>query len=308
MKPTSIVFLSIALLLIIGGILTCVLANNAAADNGIMLFPETVNGASKFVSDFSSSDIQKIDISVDDASVNICGGAEKSYIEIINYRTNFYSLSKTSRVLTFNEIPDIQTMLKFWENGFSFSGVRNVLEMLKPDKGTKIVNIYISDANLNQIKVNLINGDLSVSDIDLDASYDLTVHSGSVTLENITTSDRISVKSDSKLSAKFKNVAASSVVTDAKAATLSADEGCSFTKAEMTADSGKITLTLRLSEARYNIKSKTGTITVYGEDQFGDISSTDSSTETYSYDIKIDVSSADVEIVKPSETAPKTAE
>ena len=46
MKPTSIVFLVVAVLLIIGGMITCSVAKNIAETDGYSLFHETEDGTS----------------------------------------------------------------------------------------------------------------------------------------------------------------------------------------------------------------------------------------------------------------------
>ena len=74
--------------------------------------------------DLTESEISKIELIVSDAEINIIGRSEKACIEFVNFRENYYNLSAANRVLSFSEIPDITSMLKFWENGFTFKGMR----------------------------------------------------------------------------------------------------------------------------------------------------------------------------------------
>lgn len=160
MKPTSIVSLIISVLLIIVGLVTCFIAQNMAQDNGEYLFAEERNDDLIQTVDLTDSEISKIELIVGEAEINIYGRAEKSYIEFVNFRENYYALSATNRVLSFDEIPDVMSMLKFWENGFSFKGMRYILNFNNQpeDDKPKAINIYLEADR--EIKIFDINADV----------------------------------------------------------------------------------------------------------------------------------------------------
>ena len=98
MKPTSIVSLIISVILIIVGLVTCFIAQNMAQEKGEYLFAEERNNDLVQTVDLSESEISKIELIVADTEINIIGKSERSYIEFINFRENYYALSATNRV------------------------------------------------------------------------------------------------------------------------------------------------------------------------------------------------------------------
>ena len=137
MRPTSIVALVVSVLLIIAGLSTCIIAQNMANANGEFLFSETREDGLVNTVDLTESEVSKIELIVSDAEINIMRG-DKACIEFVNFRENYYNLSAANRVLSFSEIPDITSMLKFWENGVSFKGIRYLLDFQKEEDEEEI--------------------------------------------------------------------------------------------------------------------------------------------------------------------------
>lgn len=147
MKPTSIISLVVSVIIVIVGLVTCMIAQNMAQTNGEYLFSEVRGQDSIQTVDLDGTDISKIELIVENSVINIIGRQEKSYIEFVNFKDNYYSLSQTNRILSFDEIPNLVSMLKFWENGFSFKGMRYILNFSddsKDENKEKIINIYLS--------------------------------------------------------------------------------------------------------------------------------------------------------------------
>lgn len=301
MKPTSIVFLAVSVLLIVGGIITCFVAKGVAAKEEIQLFPEYKDGQSRLTSQFSDSEVTMIDITVQDATVKVFGGAEKSYIEIINYKTNYYTFSKSSRVLTFSEIPDVLSMLKFWENGFSFTGIRNLIYIARADLGDKMINIYISDDDaIKQLKVKVDNGNLTVANLSCSASYDLSVNNGSLTVDGVKTNDRLTINSDSKLGVKLTNVTFGTVKANLKSATFNADNASHAKSAEINIDSGSVSLVSSLIDTNYSLSTKSGKIILWGEEKNSPQSSLYDDGTEYTYKLTITSNTADINVSAPA--------
>ena len=153
MKPTSIIFIIISVLLIVGGIITCSVAKDIAVTDGYTLFSDTEGGGSYVRHDFLSSSVTKIALTVTDAEINIYGGAEASYIEFFNFRDGLYTLSATGNSITLDEIPNLTSLLSF-QGGFSFSGMRYFLRFGNMETGPKRVNVYIgADSAMKNITV-----------------------------------------------------------------------------------------------------------------------------------------------------------
>jgi len=298
MKPTSIVFIVVSVLLIVAGLITCSIAQSSAAQEDIQLFPEYADGTSKMVVKFEKADVTKIDIIVNDANVNIIGGAEESYIEVINYKPNFYALTTTSRVLSFNEIPDLKTMMKFWETGFSFTGIRNILNSLRTDLGQKVINVYLTnDHDINQFNVSIDKGSLMIADIHTNGSFDLSVSSGYIKMDNVTTTDVLSIKSDTSVNVSLSNTSASTANVAMKAADFIADNVV-FTTADVSSETGKISYMTSLIQTAYNI-STGGKIDLWGQDMPDGIPPVDHTNGSYTFKLTLKSTSADISITFP---------
>ena len=198
MKPTSIVSLIIAVLLIILGLVTCMIAQNMATANGEFLFSETREDGLVNTVDLTESEISKIELIVSDAEINIIGRSEKACIEFVNFRENYYNLSAANRVLSFSEIPDITSMLKFWENGFTFKGMRYLLNFKKdqeqPADVKKIINLYLT--NDKEIKIFDISADnctLNIETMSSATDYIISVKTAEITATGLKTSSNFNI-------------------------------------------------------------------------------------------------------------------
>lgn len=300
MKPASIVFLAVSVLLIIGGLITCSSAKKAAAKEGVMLFPEYKDGQSRMTTEFTSDDVTMIDITVDEANVSIIGGAEKSYIEIINYKTNYYTFSKTSRCLSFSEIPDLMSMLKFWESGFSFTGIRNLIYVAKAELGEKQVNVYISDNDpVKRICVNVASGELTVKNIPFNASYSLEIGSGKLKVSSVKTDDSVTIKSGSKSEVTLEGVTPATITAELKNTTFTSDAKTFAQSYTVTAESGSITMTTDLDKTNYNISSKSGKINIWGEEKASPQAAFVDETTEYAFKLTVSAGAGDVNILLP---------
>jgi len=152
-KPTSIVFLVIAALLIVGGMITCSVAKDIALTDNYTLFHETEDGSTYIRYDFTAANINKIELLITDAEINIISGAEESFIEFINFREGLYTLSTSGKVISMDEIPDLKSIFSL-QSGFSFSGMRYILRSGTLGLGEKKVNIHLTaDAALKILSV-----------------------------------------------------------------------------------------------------------------------------------------------------------
>ncbi|MBE6709060.1 MAG: DUF4097 domain-containing protein [Ruminococcaceae bacterium] len=188
MKPRSIIALIVSAVLILGGIITCVVASSMAKSDGVMLFPEeSPNGDLVYRMDLKNT--TKITVNSADADISIVGGAERSVIEVVNFNANYYKLSQSNGSLTFGQVDDFLSMFKFWDNGFSFKGMRYLLRFGDDTAGTKKIIIKLSDADdIKLVNITSDTGDISVSDCTFAADYTLRADKGKVILNNIANS------------------------------------------------------------------------------------------------------------------------
>ena len=183
MKPTSIISMVVAVLLIIAGFVTCLVAENMAEAEGQALFAENRDYGLVNTIDLAETAISKLAITVSDAQVNVYGGSETSYIELVNFRENYYSFSDSNRVVTFDEIPDVTSMLKFWENGMSFKGIRYLLTFNEEEpEGDKVINVYLGGDNIDLKIMNITgtNCEVHLDNLVYNTEYTFDLPGGSV--------------------------------------------------------------------------------------------------------------------------------
>lgn len=211
MKPTSVISLVVAVILVIVGLVTCMIAQNMAQTNGEYLFSEVRGEDSIQTVDLDGTEISKIELIVENAVINIIGRQEKSYIEFVNFRDNYYSLSQTNRVLSFDEIPNLVSMLKFWENGFSFKGMRYILSFGNDEENTskeKVINIYLSTDK--EIKIFDIKADyctLNLENMTTGTDYNIETKEITVNSDTLKTTSSFNINAgDNKDAADIVNL------------------------------------------------------------------------------------------------------
>ncbi len=277
MKPTSIVSLIIAVLLVVLGLVTCMVAQNMATANGEFLFSETREDGLVNTVDLTNSEISKIELIVTDAEINIIGGAKEACIEFVNFRENYYNLSAANRVLSFSEIPDITSMLKFWENGFSFKGMRYILNFKKdqeqaPD-AKKIINLYLtSDKEIKIFDIQADTCKLNIEKMSSATDYIITVDNADITAKGMKTSSHLSVNAKEDIpaaqSVTFTMTNASIAYLDVNAKELNLDADAYRTTGEtnIVCDAGVVDIgTVKRPESmKIDLSTENGTITVDG--------------------------------------------
>lgn len=311
MKPTSIISLVIAVLLVIVGLVTCFIAQNMAQANGEFLFSEERDNALVQTVDLSDSEISKIEIIVKDAEINIIGRAEKSYIEFINFRENYYALSASNRVLSFDEIPDIMSMLKFWENGFSFKGMRYIFNFNnQPEKDTqKVINIYLtSDRTMKIFDINAERCTLNIHNIASPSDYNIVTTEANIFADTVQTTSSFNINSgenDSpaqRITLDMNTAIISNLNINSKELQLSADYFRCNGNANIICETGSIDIATirRVSDMYLNLSSDSGSITIEGEQMLSPY--TNVGTESTSNLFKIQTDSANINMAMSTTT------
>lgn len=198
MKPASIITLIVSVLIVVAGIITCSVAEDMADKAGQSLYSEIDSGNGNVRTfDFSDLDVNKIELNFNDAEVTVFGGSEKCYIEFINFKSNYYSLSTTPSLITFNEVPDITSILTFWESGFSFKGLRYVFNLNRDNtdqNGKKEVRIYLTDeSTVKQLYIESKNCTLNVNDVETATDYVIVSDTVTLNTTNIMTSSALNI-------------------------------------------------------------------------------------------------------------------
>ena len=206
MRPHSIVSLIVAVLLVIVGLVTCMIAQNMAQANGEYLFSEIRGEDNVQTVDLTDSEISKIELIVEDAEINIYGKSDRSYIEFVNFKENYYSLSATNRILSFDEIPDLMSMLKFWENGFSFKGMRYLLNFSdwnneETEERQKVINVYLTKDKLIKIfDIQAKTGTITIKDMVSETDYNIVTENATVNATTLKTSSALTINDGEDIS------------------------------------------------------------------------------------------------------------
>ena len=274
MKPTSIIFIIVTIILACAGVLMCISAENMAKDQGIALFKQEHDGNNNYVEtydDIDEASLKKLVISLKNADINVYGGAEKSRIELINFSDNSYNLTASKTQISLSGIDGISGLINLDTFKINFSGFRNYQNYLKYRNRQKTVNLYLSDAaEVIFIDIHTEEGNVTVSDLDIDCDYRLTADKGEVTLSGITTGSTVTLDSKKELTAKISGVTARELILSADASGYVTIENSTFThKVDATVKSGEFTYYRNEANfAGYNVElnAPAGKISVYGKE------------------------------------------
>ena len=236
MKPTSIISLIIAVLLTIVGLVTCFIAQNMAKSSGEQLFADRSDGNATITEEFDPKNLERISIVFSSGKVNIYGNCDDRSsphfssvckFEVVNFGENDYVFKATGSKVEFNETLALDR-LKFWENGFSFKGMRYILNLeqiraffnkeKEEDEKEKQINVYLTRQataalieetegeaeeaaeevvwKLNQIQIKATGADgcdVTIQNISIDTDYNIIANRVGLTLKDISTNSAVKV-------------------------------------------------------------------------------------------------------------------
>ncbi|MCI8386846.1 MAG: DUF4097 domain-containing protein [Clostridiales bacterium] len=209
MKPTSIIFLIVAVILAIGGFTTMRIAESLAKQEGIELVVDTHDDDEDYVFkyEYDADSIGKIALNIKDAKVNVIGGADKPYIELVNFPEGMYEFSSANRILTVSNNSDLSSLSNIANMAMNFKGLRSLVNYRNINDRDKTVNIYLCDdypvkivecklgngnvqieKNSTQTDYNIEigKGHLSIADVKTTSLFNISIEEGDVLLENCT--------------------------------------------------------------------------------------------------------------------------
>ncbi len=187
MKKTSIFFLALSLVLILVGFILKGQAVDAAEKDNVQLFKQELkeNGDLVQTIDFKPEDANRVIVSLQNTDVNIIGGADKCYVEIVNFSFLDYSAYISNKALNIDN-DFISALIGRAETGkISFNGVRDYMRFEKHNEEKK-VNIYLTeDSEITRFEVKLNKGNVNVDNIgDIVCDYEITIHDGNFECDN----------------------------------------------------------------------------------------------------------------------------
>ena len=213
MKPTSVIFLIVAVLLACVGFLLCMTATSLATEQGISLFAQIGDEDDNYIAteDINEEDLKKIVVKVGNVSVNVIGGAEEARIELVNFMNNSYQIQAGRSTLQISDNSGISGIVDIDNFKINFHGFRDYLHYLNdyvagnPQK-EQILNIYLTDtADLVNFNITMGSGDLTVSNMTADCDYKIVLENGVVEIDRVTTDSSIQIESTVSSNIEIRN-------------------------------------------------------------------------------------------------------
>lgn len=277
MKPTSIIFLLISLVVILVGWIICNSAEATAAADGIQIFDSAVGADKNAVSkiNFDPEEIyNKIDLVADDADVYISGGYSEPYMELVNFRDGSYRHTTANRNITVDTTIDLSSIIRFWESGFSFRGLRNYLHRTDTNgQATKRINVYLpTDGDVNIINVKLGSGSVYISNFDTSVDINVNIGEGDVTVSTFATTSTFVAEIDSG-SIYLRDVKVGKLEAMLPEGDITA-EGFEFGDINISGSNTNVSLDIvpDTPDFSMNLSTRRGNVTLFGERRGGSYS------------------------------------
>ncbi len=189
MKPTSIIFLIVSLVIVLLGFATVGVANGLANSQNVELgTPVSEDGNYYAQPEFDATSVGKINVSLQEATVNVIGGSDKSYIELINFTEGMYAASGSNRVFTLNDSTDITSFSSLISMVSNFKGLGAFVDYFGMRKLERTVNIYLcDDYPINAVDISLERGTVNIKNNRTLTDYYVNVGAGEISMVDVGT-------------------------------------------------------------------------------------------------------------------------
>ncbi|MBO4423388.1 MAG: DUF4097 family beta strand repeat protein [Clostridia bacterium] len=271
MKPVSIIFLIVSMILIIVGLLTCSFAALQAKRQNVDLYDTRIeNGISESEYDFTNDTVGKIQIDVKDCNVTVICGSDRNKVEMRNFSSAGYICEIDNRALVIEDTVNVFNITDIIENGkIRFKGFRYFLRDRKLTAGKKALTVYVSDkADIKVIDISVESGDVDIKGYVNDTDYNINIKTGRLTASDISTKSQVNA-AVGKGTVNLQHVEANSINISTE------DGGITAVVAgrEITAEAQKGSVTIEcesdLSKYNFNLKAPESTITLDGGSEYG---------------------------------------
>ncbi len=147
MKPTSVIFLIVSVLLACVGLLLCFTATSIAANDGTAIFSQTGSAETgyNYTTTFALDESKTATISFDlaDVDVYVYPTNEQSRIELVNFPEGSYRYHETKTGVKLTDGASFKNMLDLENLEINFNGFRDYLHWYRYRNNRKSVNLYI---------------------------------------------------------------------------------------------------------------------------------------------------------------------
>lgn len=198
MKPTSVIFLILSIILIAAGIITCYAADNIAKANGIDLLYSATDEDNNVIDthDFSKNAIDKLSVNIENANIYVYGQSDESKIVLYNFNQNTITYSMNNKTISIESSGSFVPLFKITDNGISFNSLRNLMfsSERQVENKSKKIEIYLSESdNIKNFSINLSSGNIILKNLNQSADYNLSVDSGNISMFNVSTTSKLDV-------------------------------------------------------------------------------------------------------------------
>ena len=149
MKPTSIIFLIVSVLLACVGLLLCFTATSIAANEGTAIFSQTGSAETgyNYTTSFTFDETKTAQISFDlgDVDVFVCPTSDQSRIELVNFPEGTYKYAETKTSVKITDNASLENMLDLENFQINFNGFRDYLHWYRYRNNRKAVYLYIGN-------------------------------------------------------------------------------------------------------------------------------------------------------------------
>jgi hypothetical protein len=182
MKKSFLFSLIAAFTVMIIGIVICVTAQNKAAEQNIDLFKDGFNEDGEMVVTYAAdlSELDKINMILPEADVEIIGCADSSRIELVNFHSRTYSVSNKNGIFEFNDEFSVSSLLNLSKNDFSFNGIRSLFNLGRMFTDSKKVRIYLSGNDDIDLSLSVEKGNVSLTNSEELKDIYIAVEEGNV--------------------------------------------------------------------------------------------------------------------------------
>ncbi len=201
MKPTSIIFIIFAAILIVIGVAVCIVGGVIANNQNVELTCDYITDAGESVIEYKPKEyksLKTIDINVENVDINIIGQSSEAYVEFKNLNPLIYDFTISNGKLSVKTVEafNVTRFVKIRENGIGFSGLRHFLYLNKNKGKQAQINIYLpGDAAIEKIKLCTLEADITVEKVTINCDYEVNCDKGNITFKEVTSTEKLSVVS-----------------------------------------------------------------------------------------------------------------
>ncbi|MBO4770199.1 MAG: DUF4097 family beta strand repeat protein [Clostridia bacterium] len=191
MKPTSIIFLVMAVILFVGGYAMCRFASARAERDGVEIYSQRADSEGNQVYSYTVDDnsISSLKLVFSGVNVTVEPTEGESRVVLTNFPVSSYAVTMSGSTVTIDgTVGKIMSLIDRSSGGLQFRGIRYFLMKNPPDDAEKSVLVYITRySKLNSLVITDSGGDISLSRLDNPLDYTIISSGASVSLSEVST-------------------------------------------------------------------------------------------------------------------------